>query len=400
MVQEAMQRFNNKGPKKPVKLTDMERADLLKKIEQMTKEHKDALDKKTKEKADLEKQLEAAKKSTASGSSKEQKEEIEGLESELGTKNTEIERLKKTESELRKKASAIQGLNDLFGENGALHDQSSAFAAAVKAFFNGNALAQESNLTTAKVDALLKAIKMTDGLNDIKEFAALKNDKNVAALNALLAQLQPGDLQNLNELEEFAALKASKKVAVLDALLAQLQPGGLGNLNELEEFKELKDSNKSVAALKTFIGAVRPGGLANLDQIKEFAELKAAAEGAADFAAANQNGVAEFAAKLRAVLGADVLGVDFSQAEKLRALLDYLRVAVSENAARNVANLQKLLGDLPIYEWAGNDALKVKTGNNGVQNVENADNQEGIANKLKGKKFIILEGGKLGGTVA
>ena len=136
------------------------------------------------------------------------------------------------------------------------------------------------------------------------------------------------------------------------------------------------------------------GGEKGLSDIPKLGELKTAAEGATDF-----NGLSKFATQLNTSLGHTFLGAKSGQ--KLQNVLKYLKDANNGDKARNVAALQKVLGDLPIYEWAGDDDLKVTTGAVKDKRVQNNNdnapaNDTEITTMLKGKKFIVVDGDKLG----
>jgi hypothetical protein len=341
----------------------------------------------TKEKADLEKQLEAAKKSTASSSigSGGSSDEITKLKKTIQEKDYEI-------SGLEGKVKKIKGLEGLFADEKPLVGQEGALAAALTALVTDEG-GDRGQLNKVNLDNLLGALKLVN-LNSIPVFAALDAEKKVSTLNTLLDELKPGGVDNLDKIKEFEALKNDKNVDSLNALLTALDLGDVKSLKDIDEFKALNgEGNNTVATLNALLNALDLGGLANLDQIKEFAELKAAAEAAVNF---DDQNVEKFATALEKVLGAGVL--DGQPGAKLTDVLEYLKAAKTGDEARKVANLNKFLGgDIQVYGVSqdGNDLTK----DGDKQKLTNGRGADPVE-MLKGKTFILVDVDKIAGANA
>jgi hypothetical protein len=352
----------------------------------------------TKEKADLEKQLEAAKKSTASSSigSGGSSDEITKLKKTIEEKDYEI-------SGLDKQVKNLQKVNALFNvdEEGRAPEGLENFKTALASFFTGEPLEPApAQVTYDNLDRLLTAMGYADGLGTNQQFAALKNDKNVAALDALLTALDLGDVKSLKNIKEFKALQDAnpKNVAALKKFLGMVKPGGVTSLSDINEFAALKgDNTTTVADLNTLLNAIR--NRVSLDKIAEFAALKTEAESDQD----DLTKIGGFATALETVLTA--LGANTAEGKDVDNLIKYLKTVTGKDKARNVDELKKFLGnDLPVYTWAGDGDLKVTTGAGQEKQVKNGANNGAATDaeimdmlKSAGTKFIVIDNtGKLG----
>jgi hypothetical protein len=148
---------------------------------------------------------------------------------------------------------------------------------------------------------------------------------------------------------------------------------------KMDKDKLIKGNLDNLLQALTFAGG--------LSDIKELGALKDAAEKADTFAVDSNDGVAKFATALEKFLGASFL--DGKPGTKLGQVLEYLKAATSEDAARKVDNLKTLLGnDIQVYQVNTRGQLM-----KGADRQKKNGGELALTDLLKGKKIIVVEGG-------